>query len=140
MSLVSFSQTDSIVDVDIWTEIDTLKLKPYQIKRLAKQADAMGDIYSAIDYYTKYVEVKPKKERYKYVVAELYKEARDYNLALEWYEKVYESVPEKFPLAMYRIAEMNIMAQGEYKMAKDSLLSFKKDTKLKQKIRSSKKC
>ncbi|PCH54218.1 MAG: polyribonucleotide nucleotidyltransferase [Flavobacteriaceae bacterium] len=26
-------------EIDIWTEIDTLKLKPYQVKKLAKQAD-----------------------------------------------------------------------------------------------------
>ncbi|MBT6439598.1 MAG: hypothetical protein HOK72_07810, partial [Flavobacteriales bacterium] len=65
ISAFGYSQKDSLTDIDIWTEIDTLELKPYQIKRLGKQADDLGDIYSAIDYYTKYVELKPKKDRYK---------------------------------------------------------------------------
>ena len=136
---LGYSQSDSLPDVDIWTEIDTLELKPYQIKKLGKQADNMGDIYSAIDYYTKYVELKPKKDRYKYLVAELYKEARNYQLALEWYEKVYESVPEQFPMAMFRVAEMQIMANGEYSAAKDSLLSFKKKYKAEAKEKTTKK-
>jgi len=139
ISALGYSQKDSLTEIDIWTEIDTLELKPYQIKRLGKQADDMGDIYSAIDYYTKYVEVKPKKDRYKYLVAELYKEARNYQLALEWYEKVYESVPEQFPMAMFRVAEMQIMANGEYSTAKDSLLSFKKKYKAEAKEKTTKK-
>ena len=139
ISVAGFSQNDSVPEIDIWTEIDTLKLKPYQVKKLAKQADYMGDIYSAIDYYTKYVELKPKKDRYKYLVAELYKEARGYLSALEWYEKVYESVPEQFPMAMYRIAEMKIMALGDYPTAKDSLLSFKKRFKAEAKEKTIKK-
>jgi len=139
ISAFGYSQKDSLTDIDIWTEIDTLELKPYQIKRLGKQADDLGDIYSAIDYYTKYVELKPKKDRYKYLVAELYKEARNYQLALEWYEKVYETVPEQFPMAMFRVAEMQIMANGEYSAAKDSLLSFKKKYKAEAKEKTTKK-
>ena len=119
----SFAQNDLI------PEIDSLELKPYQLKKLGKKADKMGDTYSAIDYYLKYSEVKGDKPRYKYLLAELYKEARDYKTAQELYEKVYEEVPEEFPLAKFRVAEMMILSEGDYAGAKEVLEEFKKEHK-----------
>ena len=113
----------------LWPEIDSLELKPYQIKKLGKLADKAHDIYSAIDYYTKYVEVKPDKARYKYLVAELYRQARDYQSAMEWYQKVYEEVPEQFPMALYYASQMKVMAEGDYAGAKEGFEEFNKTHK-----------
>lgn len=122
-----FAQQDNM-DV-IRQEVDSLEYKPWQIKRLGKKADQAKDVYTAIDYYSIYIELKPDKKRYQYLLAELYREARDYEKALEFYTKIYEEVPEQFPMALYWSGIMTIMSKGDYEEAKNLLEDFKKKHK-----------
>lgn len=123
-TLFSFGQEDIIRE-----EVDSLEYKPWQIKRMGKKADEANDIYSAIDYYKIFVELKPDKKRYQYLLAELYREARDYQNAMELYSKIFDEVPEQFPKAKYWAAIMKIMAEGDYNGATEELEEFKKEYK-----------
>jgi OmpA-OmpF porin, OOP family len=116
--------------IDIPTEVDTLQLKPWQIKRLGKKADKVGDIYSAVEYYQKFFELKPEKTQYLYAIAELYREARDYTKAAETYQRLYEENQEKYPKALYYYALMVIQGEQDYSKAKANLEEFEKEHKI----------
>ena len=113
----------------LYPEIDSLELKPWQLKKMGKRAAKIGDIYSAIDYFVKYLEHKPDKLHFQYRVAELYQKARDYQKAKEYYDKVYEEKPESFPLAAYYGARMKVMAEADYEGALAQYKDFKKKHK-----------
>ena len=116
-------------DETIRLEVDSLEYKPWQIKRLGKKADKANDIYSAIDYFKIFTELKPDKKRYSYVLAELYREARDYTNAMSLYATIYEEVPEQFPKALYWHGIMKIYAEADYEGAKETLEEFEENHK-----------
>lgn len=101
-------------------------LKPFQLKQFGKNAERVGDIYSAIDYYERYCRAKPGNFKVAYRLAEVYRAARDYNVAGEWYLKCYKGQPEKFTQALFYYAQM-LKTQGEYEQAKWNFKKFKKE-------------
>jgi len=115
-----------VSNAQLLQEIDSLELKPWQMKKLGKNAQKIGDWYSAIDYYTKYLEFKPDKNVFKYRLATVYREARNYGVAQEMYLKLYEEMPTKFPLASYYAALMKKMNSADYSGSLADMMSFKK--------------
>ncbi|MBU0766081.1 MAG: OmpA family protein, partial [Bacteroidetes bacterium] len=103
-------------------------LKAWQLKGYAKSATEKGDIYSALDYYLKYYERKPHKTKYLEIIADLYRETRDYNNALNSYEMLFEKDPDGYPMAQFYMAEM-LHRKGEYDKAEDIYNKFKKEYK-----------
>jgi tetratricopeptide (TPR) repeat protein len=117
-SLISFSQPE-----------ETMKsIQPWQIKKYAKNADRVGDIYSAIDYYEYFLIKKPDDIKTSYKLGELYLKTRDYKTANKYFKFVYENDKKKYPLAHYYYA-LTLKYQGKYDEAKEHLESFLKDYK-----------
>jgi OOP family OmpA-OmpF porin len=105
-------------------EIKTLK--PAQLKNFGRNADRVGDTYSAINYYEKYCELKPDNVKIRFRLAHLYRKARDYKKALTLFEKCYKEAPADYPLALYYLAHMQKMT-GQYDLAKESFTRYKKE-------------
>lgn len=103
-------------------------LKPAQLKNFGRNASRVGDIYSAINYYEKYCELKPDNHKIIVKLADLYRKARDYKKALELYEKCYKAAPEDFPLTLYYLALMQKM-NGDYVKAKENFTKYAKDNR-----------
>ncbi|RMG76789.1 MAG: hypothetical protein D6707_11935, partial [Bacteroidetes bacterium] len=123
--LLAYSQQEDYLR----QEIDSLNLKPRQLKKLGKQAEKYGDYYSAIDYYQKYLDQKPDNLDFEYKIAGLYLKARDYGPALEHYQKVYEADPDRYPMALFYIAQLNKIHEQDYDKALDNFNDFKKKHK-----------
>jgi len=104
------------------------KIQPWQIKKYAKNAERVGDIYSAIDYYEYFLIKKPEDIKISYKLGELYLRARDYDKAQEYYKFVYETNKKKFPLAHYYYAS-TLKYQANYNEAKEHFLAFIKEYK-----------
>ncbi len=102
-----------------------LNMQISQIKKSAKHAIRNGDLYSALDYYAYLCEKKPKNNTYKFQLAELYRQVRDYENAEIWYNKAYLSNKEKYKKALYYQAQMQ-KSQGKYKT---SIKNFEKFAK-----------
>lgn len=104
-------------------------IKAGRLKRMAKSADKIGDVYTAVDYYDAYVQLKPKDYKIIYRLAELYRISRDYKKAQELYQVVYESPLHKdFPLALYYYATM-LKMNGYYRDAITQYVKFGKEYK-----------
>ncbi|MBI5218936.1 MAG: OmpA family protein [Bacteroidia bacterium] len=101
-------------------------MKPWRLKRFGKNAERVGDIYTAIDYYETYCRKKPKNFKITYKLAELYRRSRDYVNAETYYQKVYEGAPKDFPLALYYYSTMQKM-NGKYKEAVQNYMKFGKE-------------
>ena len=104
------------------------KIQPWQIKKYAKNAERVGDIYSAIDYYEYFLIKKPEDVKVSYKLGELYLRARDYDKAQEYFKYVYEANKKKYPLAHYYYAS-TLKYQANYNEAKEHYLSFIKEYK-----------
>jgi OOP family OmpA-OmpF porin len=107
---------------------DLNTLKPRQIKNFGKNAIRVGDTYSAINYYEKYTELKPSDIKARFVLANLYRKARDYKKAMPLFEKCYKDAPDDFPLSLYYFALMQKMT-GNYEKAKENFSQYKKESK-----------
>jgi OOP family OmpA-OmpF porin len=102
-------------------------LKPRQIKNFGRNAERVGDTYSAIHYFEKYCELKPEDIKSRFRLASLYKKARDYKKALTLFEKCYKDAPGDFPIAIYYLAQMQKMT-GLYDKAKENFNQYRKET------------
>lgn len=91
-------------------------LKPWQLKSFGKNAQRLGDSYSAIDYYERYLSRKPDNTKIKYELALLYRQTRDYEQALSTFQQVSELEPEKRPEALFYAGQMEKML-GRYNAA-----------------------
>lgn len=113
-----FNYNDCYAGDSIKTVIKTLKIK-------AKRYDKEGDIYNAIDYYSKYLQYKNKDVKSNYRLASLYFLTRNYSLAKQYYDSVLKIKPAKYPLSFYYkgIVCMNL---ENYDMAIESFNKFKK--------------
>lgn len=69
---------------------ETAPLRPNQLKNFAKNAERVGDTYSAIDYYEQYLIARPEKHKITFKLGMLHLSIRDYPKALEYFEKAYE--------------------------------------------------
>lgn len=109
-----------------FSQEDISELKPNQVKNFGKNAARIGDIYSAINYFKRYCELKPDNHKFRYKLGELYYKARDYKQAEEQFEKVVKSAYEDYPLSLFYYALMQKM-NGNYDKAKENFTKFKKD-------------
>ncbi|MDX1349616.1 MAG: OmpA family protein [Putridiphycobacter sp.] len=96
-----------------------------QLKGFAKNAMRLGDGYTALHYYLEWAKRKPKNTDVTFQVAELYRYTRNYAEAEIWYSKITKSHAQKYPTAVFYLAEMQV-AQEKYSKAKENYLIFKK--------------
>lgn len=89
-----------------------------QLKNFAKNADRLGDTYTAIDYLERYCKIKPKDVELNFRLAELYRLSRNYEKAAVQYAKVYKNASSKYPVALFYQAQM-LKATGKYEEAKE---------------------
>lgn len=89
-----------------------------QLKNFARNADRLGDVYTAIDYLERYCKIKPKDAELNFRLAELYRVSRNYEKAAPQYAKAYKNDPDKFPVALFYQAQM-LKSLGKYDEAKE---------------------
>lgn len=104
---------------------ETMPLRPNQLKNYAKNAERVGDLYTAIGYYDAYSAARPENHKITFKLGMLYYKIRDYDVALTYFEKAYEGDPDKQQLALYYIALMQKMT-GQYDAATETFGKFKK--------------
>lgn len=102
--------------------------KPHQWKSRANYALMEGDVYTAIDYYEKYVKAMPTRWKEAHQLAELYRLSRDYVEAGKLYKACYEAQGTKYPKALYWYGVM-LQHQGRYKEAGEAFAKYKKEGK-----------
>lgn len=109
-------------------------LTPSQLSRFGKNAERVGDAYSAIMFYEKYYEMKKRNMKVNYALAGLYNQTRNYEKAKALYKVVKEKASKKYPLAQYNYALM-LKATGKYDEAieefDDFRRTYRKDKKIK---------
>jgi outer membrane protein OmpA-like peptidoglycan-associated protein/tetratricopeptide (TPR) repeat protein len=114
------------------TNID--ELSTWQLARFGRNAERVGDVYSAIMFYEKYYDIKKRNMKINYALASLYKETRNYEKAKNLYKHIKKKAPKKYPLAHYYYAQM-LKATGNYDEAIEEFTRFRrayrKDKKMK---------
>jgi outer membrane protein OmpA-like peptidoglycan-associated protein len=90
-----------------------------QLKNFAKNADRLGDAYTAIDYMEKYCKIKPRDYEMGFRLAELYRISRNYQKAADQYAKIYKNAADKHPVAIFYQAQM-LKSLGKYEEAKEA--------------------
>lgn len=105
---------------------ETMKyLNPWQIKSFAKNSEKIGDAYSSIDYYEAVLQKNPNNLSIKFKLAQLYQQTRNYPVAQQYYNEVFEADKEAYVDALFYRGLMKKM-QGDYKSAKDDFTLFSK--------------
>ena len=104
-------------------QINTDTLKTFQIKRFAQNASRIGDTYSAIAYYEKYLEKNQEDYDTWYILAHLYRKARDYQKAEKTYKLVLINKSTVYPESQFYYARM-LKANGNYQASKDEYTKF----------------
>ncbi len=105
---------------------DVAQYSPRKLKALGDNALAIGDTYSARDFYKAYCD-KKKDPEVMFLLAECYRAAREYIPAATYYDKTYRA-DKKNLLALYHYAEM-LKVYGYYDDAKTCFLLFKQKYK-----------
>jgi OmpA-OmpF porin, OOP family len=100
------------------------KKEANELKAMATKYDRMGDIYNAIEFYSRYLLIKPKDIELSCRLADLYFETRNYIKADQYYDSVIKIDPHKYILAYYHkgIVSMNL---EKYDNAKVAFTKFK---------------
>lgn len=109
-------------------QIDTRGYTAGQLKNFGKNADRLGDTYSAVDFLEPYCKMRPRDAELNYRLAELYFASRDYQKAEKQFGKVYKEWPDKFPQALFYQAQ-SMKAQGKYPEAKEIFTKFQRKLK-----------
>lgn len=98
-----------------------------KLKNFGKNAIRMGDTYTAIEYYEAYIVHKPNDIAILYQLAELYRSARNYERALDSYQKTLASEKaSKYPLALFYLGNM-LKVHKRYDEAYDAYRKFRKE-------------
>ncbi len=101
---------------------------PGHIKKMARTAEDMGDIYTAIDLYQTFLNANPDNIKITFRLAECYRKARDYENAETLYRKCYDENSSKYITSLFYSGQM-LMQQGKYKKAKEAFQQFKKESR-----------
>ncbi|PIP54146.1 MAG: hypothetical protein COX07_06885, partial [Bacteroidetes bacterium CG23_combo_of_CG06-09_8_20_14_all_32_9] len=109
-------------------ETELKYMKNWELKGYGKDAERKGDLYSAITYFKEYLSRKPGDLHYTYLLAHLYRKARDYSNAKITYIKVYQLRPQKYRDALFYYAVM-LKNLGNYDDALTQFTLFEKKTK-----------
>ncbi len=103
---VSFGQKDK--------DSETQTYRPMQVLKQAKIAHKSGDIFSAIDYYLIYDELKPDKPKVLSALGNLYLREKNYTQAKIYLLKSYKTAPKKNFLDLFNYARcLHILADYE---------------------------
>ena len=105
-------------------KIKKLKFFAIQLKSFGKNADRLGDVYTAIDYYEPYCKLRPNDTESNFRLAHLFFMSRDYGKA----EKQFGKVAKEYPEALYYQAQAQ-KSQGKYELAKETFAKFQKKLK-----------
>lgn len=103
-------------------------LTPGQLKKFGKSSAKAGDTYTAIFFYERYREIREGNQDVNYTLAELHRQARNYEKAKELYELVYTKAEKKYPLAQFYYALM-LKSTGNYDEAIVQFNKFKRKFK-----------
>ena len=106
-------------------ELEIENVKPRKIRHLAQEAERMGDVYLALAYYKKLIEITPDNVKDQYRLAEMFRYTRDYTNAETYYSKIVKTASGKYPQAIYYLCTMQ-KANGKYKEAIETFAKFKK--------------
>lgn len=106
-------------------ELEIENVKPRKIRHLAQEAERMGDVYLALAYYKKLIEITPDNVKDQYRLAEMFRYTRDYTNAETYYSKIVKTASGKYPQAIYYLGTMQ-KANGKYKEAIETFAKFKK--------------
>lgn len=107
---------------------DTLEIqnmKAGQCKLMGDASVKQGDYYSAQEYYSQYMKLKPNNGKVAYKLATAYRMNRDYLNAQEWYDKAYKLNPN-YGITLYYYALM-LKTNGNCDKAKEQFAKFKKE-------------
>jgi OOP family OmpA-OmpF porin len=112
-----------------WSQLSRIdQYSSRQLLKCAKNSERNGDIYTAIFLYDKYRERNSNNSDVNYKLAELNRQARNYEDAKELYLKVAEVASIKYPLARFYYAQM-LKSTGNYDEAIEQFNKFKRDYK-----------
>ncbi len=105
-------------------------MKNWQLKGFGKDAIRIGDKYSAIKFYNEFLKRKPDNFRYTYLLAQLYKNDRDYVNAKNSFYNAYTLSKKKNISALFNYALM-LKTIGEYDEAFLQLKNCEKELRKK---------
>lgn len=108
---------------EIKDEVENSGMRPFQILRSAKISEKSGDLFSAIDYYKIYNELKPNKAKIESKLGLLLLHEKNYAKAAEFLLKSYESKPSDYKINLFYYAQC-LQSMGEYDEAKKSFEKF----------------
>lgn len=103
-------------------------LKPNQLKKYARIAAKSGDIYTAIDYYEAYNEVKPNNTKVHHELGNLYYLERNYEKAAEFLNKAFKGKRHKYIIDQYYYAN-SLKYLGKYEDSEHQFKIFLKYVK-----------
>lgn len=106
-----------------------------QLKGLGKNSERLGDYYSAIDYYSQFLEKDSTDYQIRLRLANLYLQIRDYRKAETQFLRIYKKDRDKYAESVYYAALMEIN-QGKYDSALVNLDRFKTILKKKKLLRA----
>ena len=109
-------------------KIDVRNYTAKQLKNFGKNADRLGDVYTAIDFLEPYCKIRSNDTELNFRLAELYFLSRDYAKAEKQFSKVYKDRSDLFPEALYYQAQSQ-KSQGKYTEAKETFIKFQKKLK-----------
>ncbi|MGM0649194.1 MAG: OmpA family protein [Bacteroidota bacterium] len=109
----------------IYSQENIEDMNTRQIKRYGLKAMEKGDVFTAIDYLSVYVEEKPDDVEILYTLGELYFKERNYPKAEKYYQKTFRQERWEYPDAQFKKA-LCIKMQGKYKTALREFTIFKR--------------
>jgi OmpA-OmpF porin, OOP family len=104
---------------------DSLRTVIKALKEKAIKYDKKNDVYNAIDYYNKYLNLKSKDIKLSYRLATLYFLTRNYAKADQYYDSVIHINHTKYPLAYYHKGIV-CMTLKKYDKAIEAFTKFRK--------------
>jgi OmpA-OmpF porin, OOP family len=101
------------------------ELKNWELLGFGKDAEQKNDLYSAIDYYSAYLERKPRNMNYSYRLAKLYFDVHDFEKSKALFNKVIDKSQKKYPVSLYYLGEI-LRVESNYDSAITIYEQFKK--------------
>lgn len=108
--------------------VNTQDMTARQLKNYGRNADRLGDTYTAIDFLEPYCKIRQNDGPLNYRLAELFFISRDYVKAEKQFSRVYKSWPDEYPQALYFQA-LSLKSQGKYEAAKEVYSKFQRKYK-----------
>jgi outer membrane protein OmpA-like peptidoglycan-associated protein/tetratricopeptide (TPR) repeat protein len=98
---------------------------PAKLRAIAEQAIEAGDIYTAIDFYKRYCDMKPGDADASYILGDLYLRSRDYSRAQEWFLSAYQASKDQNVSALFKYAA-SLKQMGKYDLAIEHFNQYSK--------------